>query len=558
MTSSPANAADPVADCKVAYPVADLVADLAAEPPVTVTGLTVDTGTTPEVFTGEVIGVLHDGIAPGLPMVMARLSSPEIDRVGIWAGMSGSPVYAENGDLIGAVAYGLAWGPSPVAGITPFEEMDKYMTAPAPARIEIDDRLARRIASETDVTARQASEGFSQLPMSVSVSGLSQRRLDQMQGKKAPRFVKFRGARAMGAASSAAAATPDDLVAGGNLGAALSTGDITAGGVGTVTSVCNDRLVGFGHPFGYFGKTTLGLMPAEAIYVQEDLITGFKVANLGDVAGTIDQDRLAGITGSLGAAPEGTVISSDVAYGTDSRPGGSESYIQSYDASITFSQILANHDRVLDAFQAGSEAATFSIKGIDANGNDFNIAWRDRYVSSYDISFDSAWEVADTVWLLSRMTDVDIQSVTATAVVSDNTSVWRLRSVQQKRGAKWVTLGRRQPAVVNPGGTLQLRAQLTRGSSTKTVPLALAVPRKTSNNGFLEVTGGLSMWDNGLYGAKTPVQMEAAVAAMTKNDQVNASLRFFKRGPDIIRKHNSQSQSLAVRGGTWAEVLVRR
>lgn len=558
MTSSPANAADPVADCKVAYPVADLVADLAAEPPVTVTGLTVDTGTTPEVFTGEVIGVLHDGIAPGLPMVMARLSSPEIDRVGIWAGMSGSPVYAENGDLIGAVAYGLAWGPSPVAGITPFEEMDKYMTAPAPARIEIGDRLARRIASETDVTARQASEGFSQLPMSVSVSGLSQRRLDQMQGKKAPRFVKFRGARAMGAASSAAAATPDDLVAGGNLGAALSTGDITAGGVGTVTSVCNDRLVGFGHPFGYFGKTTLGLMPAEAIYVQEDLITGFKVANLGDVAGTIDQDRLAGITGSLGAAPEGTVISSDVAYGTDSRPGGSESYIQSYDASITFSQILANHDRVLDAFQAGSEAATFSIKGIDANGNDFNIAWRDRYVSSYDISFDSAWEVADTVWLLSRMTDVDIQSVTATAVVSDNTSVWRLRSVQQKRGAKWVTLGRRQPAVVNPGGTLQLRAQLTRGSSTKTVPLALAVPRKTSNNGFLEVTGGLSMWDNGLYGAKTPVQMEAAVAAMTKNDQVNASLRFFKRGPDIIRKHNSQSQSLAVRGGTWAEVLVRR
>ena len=41
----------------------------------------------------------------------------------------------------------------------------------------------------------------------------------------------------MGAASSAAAAEPEDLVAGGNLGAAISYGDITAGGVGTVTSV---------------------------------------------------------------------------------------------------------------------------------------------------------------------------------------------------------------------------------------------------------------------------------------------------------------------------------
>ncbi len=558
MTSSPANAADPVPDCKVAYPVADLVADLAAEPPVTVTGLTVDTGTTPEDFTGEVIGVLHDGIAPGLPMIMARLSSPEIDRVGIWAGMSGSPVYAENGDLIGAVAYGLAWGPSPVAGITPFEEMDRYMTAPAPARIEIGDRLARRIASETNVTARQASEGFSQLPMSVSVSGLSQRRLDQMQGKKKPRFIKFRGARAMGAASSAAAATPDDLVAGGNLGAALSTGDITAGGVGTVTSVCNNRLVGFGHPFGYFGRTTLGLMPAEAIYVQEDLITGFKVANLGDVAGTIDQDRLAAITGSLGAGPEGTVISSDVAYGVDSRPGGSESYIQSYDASITFSQILANHDRVLDAFQAGSEEATFSIKGVDAGGNDFDIAWRDRYVSSSDISFESAWEVADTVWLLSRMSDVDIQSVTATADVSDDTSVWRLRRVQQKRGGSWVTLGNRQPAVVKQGGTLRLRATLVSGDQTKTLPMTVAVPNRTTRNGFLEVVGGLDSWDSDIYGADTPAELEEAVAAMTANDQVNATLRFFKRGPDIVRERTSESQSLAVRGSKWAEVVVRR
>ena len=61
----------------------------------------------------------------------------------------------------------------------------------------------------------------------------------------------------------------------------ISYGDITAGGVGTVTSVCDDRLVGFGHPMTFGGKTTLGLMPAEAVYVQADPVgPGFKVANM--------------------------------------------------------------------------------------------------------------------------------------------------------------------------------------------------------------------------------------------------------------------------------------
>jgi hypothetical protein len=36
-------------------------------------------GNTPETFTGDVLGVIDDGIAPDLDIVMVRLSSPEID-----------------------------------------------------------------------------------------------------------------------------------------------------------------------------------------------------------------------------------------------------------------------------------------------------------------------------------------------------------------------------------------------------------------------------------------------------------------------------------------------
>ncbi len=231
--------------------------------------------------------------------------------------------------------------------------------------MKIGDRLAHRIAAETDVTVRQARQGFEQLPMPMSFSGISQRRLDQLQGEEAPSFIKSRGALAMGAASSAADAAPEDLVAGGNLGAAISYGDVTAGGVGTVTSVCDGRLVGFGHPMGYFGKTSLGLMPADAVYVQEDPVgPGFKVANMGLPAGVIDQDRLSGISGPLGERSGGDPRAARTSSTTVvDRDGESFSLVPAFHADVTFSQLLANHDRVIDAWQAGSESATFSITG---------------------------------------------------------------------------------------------------------------------------------------------------------------------------------------------------
>ena len=184
LVTAPASSALVAGDCAAPFPVAELADGDAVD------GLTVSEGTTPEAFTGEILGVINDGIAPGLDMVMARLTSHEIDRVGIWQGMSGSPVYADDGRLIGAVAYGLAWGPSPVAGITPFEDMDDYLDADGCRRsIKVGDEAARAIAADSDVTAAQASQGFEQLPMPLGVSGLSQKRLDQMK-KKGPDYLQ--------------------------------------------------------------------------------------------------------------------------------------------------------------------------------------------------------------------------------------------------------------------------------------------------------------------------------------------------------------------------------
>src|SRR6187551_2522153 len=70
------------------------------------TGYTVERGTEPAPFKATVLGRITDGIAPGIDMIMAELDSPALTRSGgVWAGMSGSPVYASGGQLIGSVSY---------------------------------------------------------------------------------------------------------------------------------------------------------------------------------------------------------------------------------------------------------------------------------------------------------------------------------------------------------------------------------------------------------------------------------------------------------------------
>lgn len=63
-------------DCPEAFPTSALVK---GQP---VDGLTVSSGNEADTFTGEVIGVLDDGIATGLDMILVRLTGAEIDRVG--------------------------------------------------------------------------------------------------------------------------------------------------------------------------------------------------------------------------------------------------------------------------------------------------------------------------------------------------------------------------------------------------------------------------------------------------------------------------------------------
>ncbi len=503
-------------DCATAYPVAEIVNGAAVK------GLTVSSGTTPEPFTGTVIGVLDDGIAADVDMIIMRLTSPEIDRVGgIWQGMSGSPVYAADGRLIGAVSYGLSWGSSPVAGVTPFENMDDYLPATSPRRVSLGGPAIKAITQQTDVTRKQAQQGLRQLKMPLGISGVSDSRLAQIQKTKGKHKWLSRDNYAMSASASAGTgAGPESIVAGGNLAASLSYGDVTQAGVGTATSVCNGRVVGFGHPMTFSGKTTLSLHPASALYIQEDSLGApFKVGNLGAPVGTITDDHMTGITGAVGALPASTRITSTVTYGARSRSGYTNYTLPAAGPMTVLIQQMTSHDRVLDGWIKGSELNSYTITGRNPSNNGFTLQWVDRYQSSDDLSQEGAWELAEFVYGLTDIPGVTITSIKADSTVVDDSAKWEVSSIEQRRGRDWVKISKKEPARIKAGTTLKARVVLKGQGGTIMVPVSYPVPRKAAGSrAALQVLGGNYTWSDTSF--TTVAKARKVLKAQVRNDAV--------------------------------------
>jgi hypothetical protein len=486
--------------CPDALPTAQAVDGLVG------TGFTVERGTTPAPFTADVLGRITDGIAPGVDMIMADVSSPALTRAGgVWAGMSGSPVYTSDGKLIGSVSYGLAAN-SPIAGITPAAEMKRLLSASgtraqAKAKIAVSKSQAARIAKTGDVTAAAAAAGFKRLPVPVTLSGPSaahsgDRELQRVRKAFPDAIVS------LGSAARATAAPADEIKAGGNFAGAISYGTASLTGVGTTTFVCDGEAVAFGHPFTFLGdETKLSAHTADALFVQDDQLFGpFKVANVGGVAGTVDQDRLAGIRAKLGAGPATAPITTRLSVdGGATRTLRTQLVAQPFAATVTFGHVLAAVDRGLDKIGGGSAAVTIRVRGTRANGAGFTLTRTDRLSDSADLSFALGVKVADLVNAIStqEFEDVRITSVDVAGSLSSKPSEYRVTAFKVLSGGKW----KNPPSTlrVKEGGVLSTQFSFTpvKGGKVGSIKLKIAVPKGSGTNGFgdLHVAAGETFVD---------------------------------------------------------------
>jgi hypothetical protein len=84
---------------------------------------------------------------------------------------------------------------------------------------------------------------------------------------------------------------------------------MSMGATGTVTHVDGARVYAFGHPFLNLGPTSVAMTRAHVHTVLPSLDVSMKIASMGDVIGTVSQDRATAIGGTLGPGPREVAMS---------------------------------------------------------------------------------------------------------------------------------------------------------------------------------------------------------------------------------------------------------
>ena len=499
--SAPATSAATL--CATPPPVVDVSS---LTPGTTGTAWTVVEGTAPVSFDVEVLGVLPDGIAPGIDFILIQVSGPVIDETGgIAAGMSGSPVYV-GGDLAGAISYGFFGADPTIGGMTPAASMVHILDfpqPPSPAPVRMDATLQRAFARASDATTVAAAPTVAKpitVPLSVSglgaSSGKAQSRLQHWMTKNGSPFAVTTGASAQAPGGAPLGAPP---VAGGAIGAAYSYGDATFGAIGTATFVCDDEVVAFGHPFNHSGETTLALTNANIIHTIPDpsqVFGAFKFGQITDTSGIVTQDRLAGIAGITGTAPALTPVTSDLTYTPLGRSdqGSTQVVTQEYLPYISYAHTYYNVATITDADGPGSGTLDLTVNGTDEAGDPWTVSISDTYSSEYNLADEVGYygvyrTLSELVY--QRFEDVNVDSVDISGSLSDDDLTARVKKVLSRTNQQH-TFKQRHTIQVHRGGRIDLRVVVlpTDSDTPVTVDIRIDVPGKLRRSGDLLVIGG--------------------------------------------------------------------
>jgi hypothetical protein len=413
-------------------------------------------------------------------------------------------------------------------------------------KVALPRTMQRRVVASGAATRTEADSGMNQLKLPFGLTGLSQTRLGQVKklfNQDGLRLVRT------GTTSSSAGTDPTDIVPGGNIAAAMSYGDVTAAGVGTATAVCGNEVLAFGHPMNFTGPSTLTMHTAHAIYVQEDpTLAPFKMANI-DVppVGVIDQDRMAGIHGTIGTLPASSDVASLVTVGDKQRTGTTHVSVPDVFPDIATSQLLADQDRMFDGIGKGSGTVGWTINGTREDGSLFSLTRNDIYADPYDLTFASAWDLYQTLYEIQNngAEDVTINSVKTTSNLNRDYRHYAITGIKVREAGKWVPLKTSRTLRMHVGKATRFQVQLTsKELGTKTVAVSATMPAgKVGRGGYVEIYGGNSSsqddgffyYDGGYSDSTKQQTLNGVLKTQPHNDQVVADLSTY--GSSASRKH---------------------
>ncbi|MCA9427114.1 MAG: hypothetical protein KC994_18685 [Candidatus Omnitrophica bacterium] len=320
-------------------------------------GLTVFQGTQIERFDVEILGVIENEFTD-TDLILAVCSGGPLAKTGVIAGMSGSPIYIED-KQVGALAYAWSFSKDPIAGITPIENMLPILDYPSTEntnytadfdsdstireaatvnfsipgkrldRVTWDQRFqsflqkdysdfmrerafeipgspssgdpmpsSQKPVSLFDSEGHPSRQGWVPIATPLMVSGLSNGVLNQVSGMMAPMGL-------LPMPGGLPSAIDEDLSKvklepGSGIGVALVGGDLKLAGIGTVSFVDGDHVLGFGHPMFGDGSTDVPMTTAYINTVLPTLSLSTKMGGMIQPVGVLQQDRISGIGGTVG------------------------------------------------------------------------------------------------------------------------------------------------------------------------------------------------------------------------------------------------------------------
>lgn len=399
------------------------------------TARTVFSGTEAQEFGVEILGVLPGFPGPHQSAIIARLSGSNIEKTGVFAGMSGSPVFID-GKIVGAIAFSFPFSKEPIAGITPIKQMiDLFDKGTGSDRPKEPRAVSFSQLAGTDWKASLPKPTVSPISLLMPVSagspmmpllgqqmvpiatplvfnGINQESLAAF----APQLVAS-GLLPVSGVGGSAAITPLSPIDGNTfpLGSSISVqlvrGDYSLAASGTVTMRDGDRIYAFGHPFLSLGSSDMPMTESSVVTVISNVNNSFKLAVPGKMVGAISQDRASGIFGVLGQAPKMIPVKINLHTSRNRQ----ETYTYEI-ANDTFLTPLLLNITVFNTITSSERAlgdSTISIKGeIKVKGHD--VIQVDRRFSSANSALAAAGSVASPVGALlaSGFDDVLLDGIT--------------------------------------------------------------------------------------------------------------------------------------------------
>jgi hypothetical protein len=369
------------------------------------------------------------------------------------AGMSGSPVYID-GRLVGAVSYSIGSFPKePIAGITPIGEMIDATADPGPrpalaASNRIDLPITPEHLAGTVRAAYARVAAFADRPADVQALGLPAAAGAQMGALLRPiatplvlsgmdnataglvsSMFRDSGFTPMlsGGSGGDAAPSTEPLRPGDPVGVALLGGDAEMGATGTITHIDGNRIYAFGHPFYNFGPTEFPLTRATIYTSLPSLMSSFKIATMGDVIGTMQQDRATAIAGTLGKGPATIPISVTL----DSAHNGKRTFTYSVVNDQIFTPLLTYVAlfNTLGNYERNFGAITYTVKGRALLDKHDALSFEDIFTGDNPIPAASAYVAGPITMVMAN----DMEPVTLKGIeLSVSTSEASLASTIER------------------------------------------------------------------------------------------------------------------------------